>query len=351
MEFRRVVVRTLVLLGALPASSLDKYAEAKAKAGDAKAATLAFNDAAKALKDAFALAKTRENAAKAAPIIERLNSARDKFLAEDILAQLEALIPSDARMPALREKVQSMPGPAKSLALDLGNNVSMKLVLIRPGKFMMGSPESEKEASSDEGPQHEVTISKPFYMGVTEVTQSQYKAVMGKNPSNFNGPTKPVEMVSWDDAVDFCKKLSDKTGKNFRLPTEAEWEYACRAGTRTRFCFGDNEGELASYAWYFVNSGSKTHPVGEKSANSWGLYDMHGNVWEWCADWYGGDYYSASPTEDPQGPASGQFRVLRGGSCYYYPTSPPVFCRSTCRVCLEPGNRFKDGGFRVFRGL
>jgi len=228
-----------------------------------------------------------------------------------------------------------------SLTLDLGKGVTMKLVLIRPGRFMMGSPDSELGRGDKEGPQHEVVIAKPFYLGVTEVTQAQYEAVMGTNPSQFKGPTNPVESVSWNDAVEFCRKLSEKTRKTFRLPTEAEREYACRAGSKTRFSFGDSESVLGEYAWYASNSGGKTHPVGQKKPNPWGLYDMHGNVAEWCADWYA-DYPKAAVT-DHQGPASGTYRVLRGGS--WYPT--PDGCRSAFRNHGTPGIRYNVFGFRV----
>jgi formylglycine-generating enzyme required for sulfatase activity len=223
--------------------------------------------------------------------------------------------------------------PPKELALDLGGGVTMKMVLIHPGKFMMG----------EEKDQHEVTITKPFYMGVTEVTQAQYEAIMGTNPSNFKGATNPVDTVSWNDATEFCKKLSEKTRQTVRLPTEAEWEYACRAGTKTAFSFGDTDTGLGDYAWYSGNSGSTTHPVGQKKPNAWGLYDMHGNVWEWCADWYG-DYAKGAAT-DPQGPASGTSRVLRGGSWY----GDPTHCRSAYRYndFVIPVSRFIICGFRV----
>ena len=204
------------------------------------------------------------------------------------------------------------------LTLDLGGGVTMKMVLIRPGKFMMGSPETEK-GRFDHEVQHEVTISKPFYMGVTEVTQAQYEAVMGTNPSHFKGATKPVEPVSWNDAAEFCKKLSEKTRQAVRLPTEAEWEYACRAGTQTAFSFGDDPSALGDYAWWDGNSGKTPHPVGQKKPNAWGLYDMHGNVWEWCADWYEG--LQKGPVTDPSGPATDNgvrgSRVLRGGAWYF----------------------------------
>lgn len=207
----------------------------------------------------------------------------------------------------------------------------MKMVPLRPGKFMMG-----------EGPQqHEVTISKPFYMGATEVTQAQYEAIMKANPSLVKGPTNPVEMVSWDNATDFCRKLSAKTGKAVRLPTEAEWEYACRAGSTTRFCFGDVDEGLADYGWSLDNSGGKTRPVGQKKPNAWALYDMHGNVCEWCADLYG--EYPNGPVTDPQGPAAGYGRVLRGGSVY----NNSYGCRSACRRKCAPGDGTSENGIRV----
>ncbi|MCX5656031.1 MAG: formylglycine-generating enzyme family protein [Planctomycetota bacterium] len=217
-----------------------------------------------------------------------------------------------------------------NLTLDLGGGATMKLVLIPAGKFMMG----------EEKDRHEVTLSKPFYVGVTEVTQAQYQAVMGTNPSNFKGATNPVETVSWNDATEFCKKLSEKTRQAVRLPTEAEWEYACRAGTATAFSFGDADSALGDYAWYSANSGS-THPVGQKKPNAWGLYDMHGNVWEWCADWYA-DYPKGAAT-DPQGAASGSQRVLRGGSW----GSSADSCRAAGRNGHDPDGRFNRGGFRV----
>ena len=228
-------------------------------------------------------------------------------------------------------------------SMDLGGGVKLDLVLIPAGEFTIGSPQSEKERSSNEGPQHLVRLTKPFYMGVTEVTQAQWKAVMESNPSNFMGDDLPVETVSWDDAVEFCRKLSDKEGRDYRLPTEAEWEYACRAGSTARFCFGDSKSSLGDYAWYSNNSGGKTHPVKSKKLNAFGLYDMHGNVWEWCSDWYGSGYYSKTPASDPQGPSTGRSRVVRGGSWYY----APRYCRSANRGYNAPGSRSYSSGFRV----
>ncbi len=224
-------------------------------------------------------------------------------------------------------------GAHADLTLDLGKGVTMKLVLIPAGTFTMGSPKTEKGRDNNEGPQREVTITKPFYMGIYEVTQEQHEVVMGKNPSKFKGPKKPVQQVSWDDATPFCKGLSKKTGKTVRLPTEAEWEYACRAGSKTAFCFGDDEEQLDDYAWYRGFWRSKTHPVGRKKPNAWGLYDMHGNVWEWCSDWY--DPYANAKAVDPQGPDSRGFRVYRGGSC----TSIATDCRAASRGRGTPDYR------------
>jgi formylglycine-generating enzyme required for sulfatase activity len=231
--------------------------------------------------------------------------------------------------------------------LDLGGGVELNLVLIPAGHFMMGSPAGEAGRRENEGPQRTVTLSKAFYMGVFEVTQVQYHAVMGTNPSHFKGANRPVENLLWNDAVEFCKKLSAKTERVVRLPTEAEWEYACRAGSQTRFSFGDDEKQLPRYGGFKKNSDEKTHPVGQKRPNAWGLYDMHGNVWEWCADWHADSYANAAET-DPTGPATGQFRVLRGGSW----RDPPQHCRSAHRSWdhpeAPPGARnSRSFGFRV----
>jgi formylglycine-generating enzyme required for sulfatase activity len=234
------------------------------------------------------------------------------------------------------------PKEQKTLTLTLAKDVEMTLTLIPAGKFTMGSPQNEAGRDDDEGPQKQVTLTKPFYMGIYEVTQAQYNAVMSSNPSKFKDWSHPVEQVSWNDAVAFCKKLSEKTGRTVRLPTEAEWEYACRAGSRTRYSFGDDEEQLPRYAWFDKNSGSKTHPVGQKQRNAWGLYDMHGNVWEWCNAWYGGSYANAVET-DPTGPAKGDRRVLRGGSWDDGPRS----CRSAARYGVTPGVRSNINGFRV----
>ena len=206
--------------------------------------------------------------------------------------------------------------PPKELTVDLGKGVKLDLVLIPAGEFMMGSPDSDKDAMDWEKPQHRVRITKPFYLGKYLVTQEQWQAVMGSNPSRFKGPKNPVEQVSWEVCQQFLGKLNAKVrpaGGKFQLPTEAQWEYACRAGSKTRYSFGDDASKLGEYAWYEKNSDGKTHPVGEKKPNAWGLYDMHGNVWERCQDWYEDRYYAHSPMDDPTGAATGSNRVLRGG--------------------------------------
>lgn len=235
-------------------------------------------------------------------------------------------------------------GVPKELVLNLGGNVTMKLVLIPAGKFMMGSPANEKDRSDNEGPQRMVTITKPFYMGIYEVTQEQYKQIMGKNPSDHKRPRNPVERVSWDEAVEFCQKLSQKTGKTVRLPTEAEWEYACRAGSKTPFNTGETiRTDQANCSSKLGDLHGETMAVGRFKPNDWGLYDMHGNVWEWCSDWFNKDYYENAKKAGPQGPASGAYRVVRGG---YY-GSFPQSCRSACRDWIDPGFRLISLGFRV----
>jgi formylglycine-generating enzyme required for sulfatase activity len=191
-----------------------------------------------------------------------------------------------------------------------------------------------------------VHISKQFYLGKYEVTQLQWKAVMGNKPSYFKGRDNPVEQVSWDDAQEFIKRLNAKEGHNrYCLPSESDWEYACRAGTTGIYSFGDDGAALGRYAWYYDNAEGKTHPVGQKEANAWGLYDMYGNVWEWVQDWYEEWYYSDSPGSDPKGPSSGSDRVSRGGSWGHSAED----CRSAYRNCnyCEPGSREDGVGFRL----
>jgi formylglycine-generating enzyme required for sulfatase activity len=231
----------------------------------------------------------------------------------------------------------------KELTLDLGGGAKMELVLIPAGKFLMGSPPTEAKRDNDET-RHEVTISRPFYMGKYLVTQEQYEKVTGRNPSKFKDAKNPVDRVNWDDAQNFCKTLSASTGKIVRLPSEAQWEYACRAGSTTAYGFGDDAETLGDYAWCHVNSKDTTHPVGQKKPNAWKLYDMHGSLWEWCNDLYDQTYYSESPKVDPPGPEKGNgSHVLRGGSWYVSAWD----CRSAYRYWGWPGWRECYNGFRV----
>ncbi len=301
--------------------------------------------------------------------------------------------------------------PPKKVAVDLGGGVKMELVLIPAGEFKMGSGESAEETAAffkknygmdfltadffkDEHPQHRVRITKPFYLGTYHVTRGQFRqfvkdsayktdAEKGDNPGAYGWDAEkktfdfnkdyswrnagfeqtdehPVVNVSWNDAVAFCKWLSKKEGKTYRLPTEAEWEYACRAGTTTRYYSGDDPETLAKVAnvadatakakfpdWKGTIKASDgyvfTSPVGKFKPNAFGLYDMHGNAWQWCADWYGADYYTKSPTDDPTGPSAGSGRVGRGGSWFLV----AGYCRSAYRDYRGPGCRGIYLGFRA----
>lgn len=248
--------------------------------------------------------------------------------------------------------VRSRPARPTLMLPGLG----MELVAIEPGTFLMGSPEGETGRVASEGPLTQVTITRRYWMGKHQVTQGQYAAVMGSNPSTFKGSMIfPVETVSWADAIDFCANLTEKecragrlpAGYVYRLPTEAEWEYACRAGTTSRFSFGDDPqaAELGNYAWYDGNSCGQTQPVGTRPPNPWGLYDLYGHVWEWCLDWSG--TYRGGSLADPKGPSAGLSRVIRGGSW----SNSANACRSAYRHNLHPASKSDSVGFRVVLAL
>jgi formylglycine-generating enzyme required for sulfatase activity len=227
-------------------------------------------------------------------------------------------------------------------------STGMEFVLIPAGEFMMGSPSGEKGRYNNEAPIHKVIIEYSFYIGKYPVTQKQWEKVTENNPSNFKDEDRPVESVSWNDVQEFVQKLNEKEGADkYRLPSEAEWEYACRAGTQTRYSFGDDESKFNEYAWYGKNSGYETHPAGQKKPNSWGLYDMNGNVWEWVQDRWNDNYEGApsdgSVWEDGNGPD----RVVRGGGWGYDARS----CGSASRSRTNAGYRGSNVGFRLLRKL
>ena len=228
-----------------------------------------------------------------------------------------------------------------------GTDLSYKMVFVEGGTFKMGAQDEnpnganyDSEAYGGESPVHNVTLS-DYYIGETEVTQELWEAVMGSNSSYFKDSTNPVEKVSWDDCQEFVKRLNELTGKTFRLPTEAEWEYAARGGNKSKGYKYSGSNTIGDVAWYTSNSSAMTHPVGTKSPNELGLYDMTGNVWEWCSDWYGS--YSSSAQSNPTGPSTGSYRVLRGGSWFINAQG----CRVSFRDYGNPDNRGYDYGFRL----
>ena len=274
---------------------------------------------------------------------------------------LDDLLPKVNRYLQLRpnsENVHKLKEQLQHTAIT--NSIGMKFVPIPAGEFMMGSPNrgfwndlfnNLFIGDAVEHPPHPVRFAKPLHVGMHPVTEEQFKEVMGTSADAFEGQNNPVTHVAWTAAVEFCLQLTEREGVRYRLPTEAEWEYACRAGTTTVYSFGNGESlinkQLGEYAWFSVNSGRKIHPVGKKKPNPWGLYDMHGSVWEWCQDWSGkySELSSGDAVTDPQGPASGDYRVLRGGSVL----STASETRSASRTSYQGDSRLYDSGFRVVR--
>jgi formylglycine-generating enzyme required for sulfatase activity len=297
-------------------------------------------------------AKTRHDAAwkKAEADLRSARILADKQYRSDLtapireamkVADLEEAKRLDAASKAVDSEITELEhggalGHPNAASYANTNTLGIRFVRIERGEFDMGSPAAEHRR--DDEAIHHVKITKPFMMATTTVTQAQWKAVMGKNPSHFQGDERPVEQVSWNDAVTFCEKLGAKEGKHYRLPTEAEWEYSCRAGTQTTYG-GTNH--LEEMGWYKDNSYGQTHPVAQKKPNAWGLYDMHGNLWQWCADWEGA--YPAGPATDPTGPMQGARRVVRGGTW----NDDAATCRSASRSGFAPDDRSSYCGFRV----
>ncbi len=285
--------------------------------------------------------------------------ACDGYESEEGTVKLKASAPSNLQITltkeatAIQQSVVSQPAVAQqpvmqtivtnsdNISIPVKNGISIDMVRVEAGTFTMGATPEMENPWDGEKPTHQVTLTNDYYIGKYEVTQALWKAVMGNNPSNFKGDNLPVEMVSWDECQEFISKLNSITGKTFRLPTEAEWEYAARGGKKSRGYQYSGSNNLADVAWYEDNSGSKTHAVGSKQANELGIYDMSGNVWEWCQDWKGS--YSSSSQVNPTGANSGSNRVYRGGGW----SGNARYCRSSCRFSVTPGFRIFILGLRL----
>jgi formylglycine-generating enzyme required for sulfatase activity len=266
-------------------------------------------------------------------ILESLSLERLRGLSEEALIALPPTL--------LAEAVAAVPETAELALPPLVNSVGMPLRLLHAGTVAMGGQGADAAQSP-----YQATISKRFFIGVHEVTNLQWKRVMGVTPSKWKDDDRPVEQVTWEEAVEFCRRLSmlpdeRAAGRVYRLPTEVEWEYACRAGTTSKRSFGDDRSQLQDHAWFRENASDETHPVGEKTPSPWGLHDMLGNVWEWCGDWHG--EFPDHAATDPQGPPTGTLRVHRGGSW----ASGADRCDSASRGGYDPNHRQNHLGFRV----
>ncbi|MEM9364585.1 MAG: SUMF1/EgtB/PvdO family nonheme iron enzyme [Planctomycetota bacterium] len=260
-------------------------------------------------------------------------------------------IPTPKKQEAANDVNFASPPPIPVRRTGFLNTAGIKMILIPAGTFSMGSPSTNAITATDTNPRHPISISRSFYMAETEVTQTQWRSVMGTKPWEgsdrvLEGPEYPATHVSWEDAVLYCQRLSLKEQRTYRLPTEAEWEYACRGGTDTVYCFGDEPSALADHGWFHQNAyaagENHAHRVAQKRPNAFGLFDMHGNVWEWCSDWYSRDFYTKSRSIDPSGPSSGAYRVLRGGCWGNY----DWLCGSASRYRLAPNSKTFIHGFR-----
>lgn len=279
-----------------------------------------------------------ESPSASSEVVQWAAKLKDEAMKNDAVKKMAELrTMAEAARRELTQKIQATTGGSQ-VNLPLSDVVLQPFSLIPSGSFTMGSPGGEEGRSGDES-QVEVSLSQPFWLAKTEVTQAQWETVMGSNPSHFKGPNLPVENVSWEDAQAYLTKLNEKVilpeGWKFALPTEAQWEYACRAGEAGPY----SGGSLEEVGWYDSNSGSQTHEVGQKKANAWGLHDMHGNVWEWCADLYDDTLKGGT---DPTGASSGGLRVFRGGSWDYAAS----ICRAAGRYRFNPGDRHDYLGFR-----
>ncbi len=285
--------------------------------------------------------------------------ACDGYESEEGTVKLKASTPSNLQITlskeatAIQQSTVSQPTVAQqsvmqtpvtnsdNISIPVKDGISIDMVRVEAGTFTMGATPEMKESDDDEKPTHQVTLTNDYYIGKYEITQALWQAVMSNNPSNFKGENLPVENVSWDDCQEFINKLNRITGKTFRLPTEAEWEYAARGGKKSRGYQYSGSNNLSDVAWYKDNSGSKTHTIGSKQANELGIYDMTGNVFEWCQDWY--DKYSSSSQINPTGANSGSYRVFRGGGWFH----SAECCRWSCRGLFTPDDRYGNLGLRL----
>ncbi|MDY3272767.1 MAG: SUMF1/EgtB/PvdO family nonheme iron enzyme [Prevotella sp.] len=285
--------------------------------------------------------------------------ACDGYDSEEGTVKLKASTPSNLQITlskeavAIQQNIVSQPAVAQqpvvqapiansyNITIPVKDGISIDMVRVEAGTFTMGATAEMKKPMDHEKPTHRVTLTNDYYIGKYEVTQALWQTVMGNNPSKFKGDNLPVEQVSWDDCQDFLSKLNRITGKTFRLPTEAEWEYAARGGNKSRGYQYSGSNNLLDVAWFWDNSGCRTHAVGTKQANELGIYDMSGNVWEWCQDWYGA--YSSSSLVNPTGANSGSYRVYRGGCWIKYAGD----CLSSCRYYYKPDHRDSDLGLRL----
>ena len=321
-----------------------KQADEKALMGRPKEAAELFNEAIALLDKALAEAKTHANMAEANQSVskaERALANKNKFAAEVAVADVRKLAPMHEKLPELRRKANIIPWPDKAV-IDIGEGLKIELVRVPAGSFTMGWDKGD----ALEKPAHKVTIAHPFYLGKCEVTNEQWRAVTGDEVAAARDAKRPVVKISWVNCQEFLRKLRNKApgGLRCRLPTEAEWEYACRAGGTARFCFGDDEASLEKYGWLVDNAESRTHPVGQKKPNKFGLHDMHGNVWEWCRDVKHDDYKGAPADGSARTDGGADApRAWRGGS---YNDSASQ-CRSTIRTGRHPKDRSPVCGFRV----
>ena len=284
--------------------------------------------------------------------------ASDGYESEEGTVKLKASAPSNLQIQLSKEVVAAIPtvnevaqqassssssvsSGSNEISIPVKNGITIDMVKVEAGTFMMGATSEMLNPDDDEKPVHQVTLTHDYYMGKYEVTQALWQAVMGSNPSKFKGDDLPVEQVSWNDCQEFISKLNGLTGKKFRLPTEAEWEYAARGGKKSRGYQYSGSSNISDVAWYDGNSGSKTRPVGTKQANELGIYDMSGNVWELCQDWY--DSYVSSSQTNPTGAVSGSYRVIRGG-CWI---NKARICRLSYRNDVTPDNRINGFGLRL----